>query len=392
MDKAYLIYKKNYKLLIISTVVIAFFFGMQANTLPLYVLELGGSAADVGIVSGIGSIAALFFRVLAGHFLDKIGRRPIYLLGILFYIAATVGYILVPNKYAVMAFKALSGVGICCVTSSIGAILSDIAPEKLLNALFTITVAQIFGGLVAPTLGIFLAESIGYMWLYVITGAGLIAAFIVSLQIKYEKHAPPSRPVDEAAEKPRGIGRLIEKPALLPSLGMIFFGLAQSSIFGFVASFGKTIGIENIGFFFIIHGLVTLLLRPVLGRFSREIFRNKVFAVGLVFFEVSLVLFLFAQNAFFIGAAAFAFAIGYSSIQPMLNSLALSRASAARKGAANATFYFFWDIGFGFGSVALGAVATGSGYPTIYIIGIISLLILGAIFWRFLAYRKEKAR
>lgn len=384
------LYTRNYRLLIISTTVIAFFFGMQSNTLPLYVLELGGTATHVGIVSGIGSITALFFRVIAGLLLDRKGRKIVYVSGISLYVLATIGYVTAPNLTLVLLFKAVTGIGMCAVTSSIGAILSDIMPDRLMDGLFTITVAQTFGAILAPTIGIFIADRAGYRLLYAITGIGLIAALLISLRMSYEKYAPAVN-TDAADKQPFHIRQFVEMKAIVPAVCMVFYGLAQCGIMGFVASYGKTLGIQNIGFFFIINGLVTFLIRPVLGRFSEERYRNKLFTFGAASLLAALILFLLAKNAVLLGAAAVAYSMGYCASQPILNALALSRAPDGRKGAANATYYIFWDMGYGFGSVALGASATALGYHSIYFIGIVALAVLVAIYWKLLSKKRSEA-
>src|SRR5262249_58926607 len=56
-------------------------FGMQmlTATLPLYVVEMGGTAADAGLVTGALAFTAMILRPLVGWVADAWRRRPLVL-------------------------------------------------------------------------------------------------------------------------------------------------------------------------------------------------------------------------------------------------------------------------------------------------------------------------
>ena len=72
-------------------------FGMQmlVATLPLYVINLGGSQTDAGLVSGALAFTALLFRPLMGYLTDAWRRRPLVLMGTACYGLASIVYLAV---------------------------------------------------------------------------------------------------------------------------------------------------------------------------------------------------------------------------------------------------------------------------------------------------------
>jgi len=382
--------RKNYRQLLISHGLVGFFFGMQAQSLPLYVLELGGNASHVGMIAGLGPFMALFFRPLTGYFLDTRGRKIVLLAGIWIYIIVTMGYVFAPSIVFLFILRGMAGMALSATTSTVGAAASDLRPDDLTRSLYTIGIIQIVSSVSAPMISIFIATHIGFRLMYVINSMGFAAALFTAHKINYEKVLPKAKRANTSkAHGERGISKILETSALIPSCCMIFHGLANSSMMSFAGSYGKTIGIGNIGFFFLINGAVTLLIRPILWKYAAPSYRNRVFAVGVSAFVIAIVLFIFSSSWIWLAVASIPYSIAFSTIPPIINSIALSAAPAHRKGTANSTYYMFWDFGFGGGSIMLGSVASGYGYTSIFLIGIASALVLGFIYWRFLSLKKK---
>ena len=91
-------------------------------------------------------------------------------------------------------------------------------------------------------------------------------------------------------------------------------------------------------------------------------------------------------SAYTLGAFALAavlYGLGYGSLQPTLNALAVKKCEMQKRGAANATFYISMDLGIGGGSIMLGYLANIIDLPNIYwissffvVVGFVLYLIL----------------
>jgi predicted MFS family arabinose efflux permease len=99
------------------------------------------------------------------------------------------------------------------------------------------------------------------------------------------------------------------------------------------------------------------------------------FAVGLIVLSQinSLIGFMFA--AIFIG-------MGFGSVQPCLQTLAIQRAAPQRIGHATSTFFTFYDLGIALGSILLGILITAQGYSMSYLLCAV-IVLLSLLFYKF---------
>jgi len=114
-------------------VILANFFyalGVQAMnaTLPVYILNIGGTQAQAGLIGGLTSITALLFRPLVGWLTDVWRRRPIALTGVSFYGLSSVIYAL-SSSIGFLAFgRVVQGLGISCYSTASTSYVADIVP------------------------------------------------------------------------------------------------------------------------------------------------------------------------------------------------------------------------------------------------------------------------
>ena len=88
-------------------------FGMQmlVATLPVYVIRLGGSQADAGLVSGAVAFTALLFRPFVGWLTDAWRRLPLVRIGASCYGLASVIYLLAGSIPPLLLGRFVHGVG-----------------------------------------------------------------------------------------------------------------------------------------------------------------------------------------------------------------------------------------------------------------------------------------
>lgn len=106
---------------------------MIGSTLPYYVIVLGGSPSQAGVMTGLLTLAALMSRPFVGRIVDTRGRRIVTIFGIFIFLSGTLVYIFSMNVMAVMVFRVIQGVGIACISTANGTIAADVLPEKRLS-------------------------------------------------------------------------------------------------------------------------------------------------------------------------------------------------------------------------------------------------------------------
>ena len=128
-------------------------FGIVIPVLPLYAEHFGATAVQIGWLVGIFSLAQFFFAPIWGKVSDRLGRKPVLLLGLF---GTVIGYVLMGLATSVtMLFVArlidgISGANI----GAAQAYLADIsAPENRARAMGLLGAAFGLGFVFGPALG-----------------------------------------------------------------------------------------------------------------------------------------------------------------------------------------------------------------------------------------------
>ncbi len=102
--------------------------GMVAPILPVYAEALGASGPLVALTFAAFAITQIFISPFAGRIADRYGRKPFIVAGASTYIVASLGWLFVEDIYAVIAFRALTGVGSALIFSLASAYIGDLTP------------------------------------------------------------------------------------------------------------------------------------------------------------------------------------------------------------------------------------------------------------------------
>ena len=127
---------------------------------------LGNSNLEIAIASAVMTLSIIIFTVPFGRFSDKVGRKPLILLGRGLLFLVPIMYAFAQNVYYVYAANILAGF---CVASGMNAVIAyiyDIAPEEErgshLAVYSTFTgVVYLIGSLIAGILGQIILDSSG---------------------------------------------------------------------------------------------------------------------------------------------------------------------------------------------------------------------------------------
>ena len=108
---------------------VSFPFGILSFVLPIYGKELGASALEVGGFFSALSLVPVIIRPFLGRALDRWGRRPFLLLGLLGYAGATVTFCLADTVLILTTARFIQGLGQSFLWLSAYTIVADVAEE-----------------------------------------------------------------------------------------------------------------------------------------------------------------------------------------------------------------------------------------------------------------------
>ena len=337
---------------------------------PLYILKLGGGNSGAGLSTGVYSLTALIFRPLVGHLLDNSGRKRVLFSGLLMLVVGIVLMNVYDSIFLVLAARVIQGIGFSITSTAAATLTADVVPrERLSEGMGYYGVSMMVTNSLGPLLGLIIAEALGYKPLFLLLLPLLLISAIAGLFLKGENLKIP------VVKEKLSLKKLvtIEKSALPASSMMIFASLSYGAIITFLAPFAFSRGIEDVQFFFIIYPAAVIFIRMITGRFSDRINPVKIIIPSIILASAALLVIYGAHTVKALAVASCLYGLGYGTLQPILNALAVKNCLPQNRGAANATFFIAFDLGIGAGSIILGFISKNVSFSSIYIISAVSV-------------------
>jgi MFS family permease len=366
-----------------------FYLGFQLllPVLPLYAASLGGREADVGLIIGVFALAAMLLRPIAGDLADRVGRRPLVLLGTAIFALAPLGYAAVRTIPALLATRVFHGVGMGVAPTAATVIATDLtAPERRGAAMGVFGLASGLALALGPYLGIELSRRLGFGVTFLaaaaLEGLALALAWLLpETRTAGARSGPPPAAAPSGRRLRRAAGRWFSATAVYPSSLVLALYVSYGGIASFLPLFAVRRALGNPGLFFLVYALASLAVRPVAGRLSDRLGRRCLVAPALVVVAASLVLLGLARSPRALLLAAALYGTGFGAAQPALLAMAADRAPAGERGRAMGTLYTAWELGISGGSILLGVCAARLGYAAMWGVaaGCAALGALGAL-------------
>jgi Arabinose efflux permease len=247
----------------------------------------------------------------------------------------------------------------------------------------SISVAMVLG----PGLGLYVLEHYGYNSLFLFSNLFIAMSLIISaMNFYYNRHqnstnheAGQQVPVKEPPAEMTSSQKL---KALFPAFLFFIIATTYSTIMIFLPPYASSLGIRNIGLFFIVIALAMTFTRLTTGRIADRFGRNILIVVGLILLTIALQYLAMATSLLMLVIAAAIYGLGFGTVQPIFNAMAISLAPSSRRGWASAMFLSAQDTGGIVGSLIWGVISEAFGYTYIYSISAILTLATIGIYYR----------
>lgn len=327
--------------------------------LPVYLQQIGSSAAQIGLIAGVMRVSMLCARPVAGRLLDRFGRRPVIFAGGLVTIVAIASLFLFPTVGApFLLFRIVQGVATALVDSGLGTIVADLAPPMLRTRVFALyTVWLTLPGGVMPALGEAIARHAGFFPIFGVAALTLAGAIVLL------KRLPETLPaVPEHAVVSWSLGRAAA-PVLVGGT-IVGFVFGVSSVFVPVAPIAEAPG--RVGAFFFAYFVGLFGMRLASGMGLPWLARPTILLPAYASMAVGLAILPLGGSAVLLVIVGLACGTGHGTAVPILYSLLLFGISKDRRGWAVASLAASFDTGLILSSVGLGLVAEWVGYRGIF--------------------------
>ncbi|WP_053217514.1 MFS transporter [Virgibacillus senegalensis] len=358
------------------------------TTLPMYVMEeLGGNEAEGGLLVTIMLVSAIIVRPFSGKLLEAAGKKRILVVSVLLFAVTTCLYMWMDQFTGLLVLRFFHGLSFGVATTATGAIAADVIPparrgEGLGYFAMSMNIAIVVGPFIGLTMLHYTSFQNLFLTLSLIMAAGTVIAFMVHVPKELNKIKP-------AGKQKWSVHDLFEVKALPVALISCLVAFAYSSIISFISVYSNSLGLSAVSsYFFVVFALVMILSRPYLGRAFDMKGPGYVILPCLLMFGIGLAVLSMTQSAWMLLVSAALIGLGYGSLLPSFQTMAVQTAPAHRSGHATATFFTLYDSGIALGSYVLGLLAAYMDFPTIYLLcAIVPVAVIGL----FLLYQ-QKAR
>ncbi|HSE93435.1 MAG TPA: MFS transporter [Methylomirabilota bacterium] len=360
-----------------------FFFFASLNgfvLLPLYILRLGGTEVEIGLVMALHSGVGIVCQPLLGPWVDAAGRRPFMLLG--------VGLVLLSALLATAAtsiawlavVRALQGIGFSAFFVANYTYVIDLVPaERRGWALGIYGVSGMISTALTPLVGEAIIRTLGFRPFFGL--CALLAAVSGVLVWQLAEPARAEAPTTRAWEIARaGVGDMLQ----LHMAVTVFFGLGTGTVFVFLPTFAEDLGVTTLALFYTAYAMAAMGVRVVAGGLIDTRGRRAVI-VPSMFLQAAAAALLAGLGAAVtrtspapalpvLIVAGLMSGAAHGFLYPGLAALVADRAPPERRGAVVGVFSAVFLVGNAGGAFAFGYVAHAFGYAAMW--GLLAALLL----------------
>ncbi len=351
--------------------------GMLLPVLPRYVEDvLDGGGVAVGASVGAFAVSAALVRPLVGRLGDRLGRRPLAVVGGGIAALSIAGYGLVESIPVLVAFRLVTGLGEAGFFVGVATAAQDLSPDDRRGEAASFFSTSIYGGLaVGPFLGeaLYRAGGPGRVWLVatLLAGTGALVALLIPAALGRQPIDAEADPTD--GPPPRR--RLLHPAAVMPGT-ILLMGLVGFAAFAaFLAIHLEDLGIEDAGPYFLVYGITVLIVRILGARLPDRLGAIRTTTLALLAVAAGMAILTVVDVAPGIYAGTFVFSVGMSLLFPALFSLVVNAAPANERSHAVGTFSLFFDLSQGGGAPLLGIFVdlTGTDRAAFAVAGLVAL-------------------
>ena len=341
------LWTKDFTLITLANLLMAVAFYFMVPILPVFLSDrFAATESQIGLVLSFYTIAALLIRPFAGYALDAIGRYSIYVISLLLFSTIFFGYVWATSILFVLILRFIHGLTWGSMSSAGSTIAVDLVPLKRRGegiGIFglSMTIAMAIG----PLIAIAITGDSSYKRLFYSAAGFSFLGLVLALFVRIPKITP--------VKKKFKITSLIEKKALPVSLNVFLVSIPYGGIISFIALYGRSIGIDSSGLFFLLIAIGITISRVISGKSFDRFGPKRICILGLVLLIAGLFMLALNQSYFGYHLSALILGFGFGIIMATFQAIANHKIKADKRGAANSTYLTFFDSGIGFGMLLL---------------------------------------
>jgi MFS family permease len=327
---------------------------VMTPVIPLYVKDLGGSAFVAGLVLLAFAVPSFTIRPFVGHLADTWSRAGVFMVGLAI---LSVGSLLCLVPFIAMLFIGNIARGAGWAGMNVGGytMLATAAPASRrgeASGYYTGVMTSVH--IVFPAVGLWLIAAQGASAVFLLSALLALAGIPVMAVLARLVRSEAKAAAQDTAPASAGF---LDRGVLIATGINLCSTLVSPSIMAFLPLYARELGIANIGWFYVVAGVTSIFVRPLLGKKSDAMGRGPALAMGLASQLLGFVLIVAASDIEVILVGGFFVSVGMAMISSISTALALDLSDPRSRGRSMATFSMSFQVGAGLGAVIAGAIA-----------------------------------
>ncbi len=367
------------------------------STITEYVTAMGASVTIAGLVSGLYVVGGLFSRIYSGSAMEKNGWKKIAVIFSIIHFAASVMYHFTTNIALLLIVRFIHGIGFGATMNAVMLIaMSSLPKSRYGEATGYFMMSTSLGVAVGPFVGGLIYDHFGGNGCFL--AAGIFSFIIViSVLLSETKNIDPyylrkgQKKILSEKKDRFTLNKLFEIKAIPISLCIFCLCFGYAALMSFYRLYAQETNLtKEFSSFFLIYAAVLLVSRPFVGKLQDKIGDNAICYPCITAQVIGIVLLAWKPCMITIIICAICGALGYGTLNSVLNVIVNRQASDERRPYAVTTYWAFSDLGVGIAPVILGAIAASSGYHVLYYVSAAISLIALPIYWYFWGRKRVK--
>lgn len=356
-------------------------FGIIIPVLPFYAENMGASPTELGLLMAIYSLMQLLFAPMWGRVSDRIGRKPVIMIGI---IGLSVSFFLMAistELWMLFAARIIGGILSSANMPTVMAYVADITTdEDRGKGMGIIGAATGLGFIFGPAIGGVFSE-IQLNLPFFIAGASSLFTFFLVIAVLKETLTPEKR--NTSTKQNQSFKKALNGPISMLFFLQFFVSISLAGLeatFAYFAAVRANLDAVKLGYIFMIMGLAQAFVQGgLIGKLTKKFGEGTVIQMGIIISAIGFGLILLTKD--FITAAIYLtiFGVGNGLIRPGVSSL-LTKKSSTGHGSTTGLLSSFDSLGRIIGP-PLGGWLYSISFNLPYVSGIV-LSIIAVLFYQ----------
>ncbi len=351
-------------------------FGIVIPIMPFFVTDLGGGPTVLGLFMASYSLMQFFFAPFWGRLSDRIGRRPVLLIGLLGYGFTFILFGFASKLWMIFAIRILSGIISSATLPTAMAYIADTTEgNERSKGMGLMGAAMGMGMIFGPAIGGWLGHH-GFALPFFAAGALCLltfpfAFFFLSESLKEKTIGNTRFNFKLSMDTIRHPLFLLFTLAFISNFTMAMF----ETTFALFAAAKIGFGPRELGILFAVLGVVGVIVQgSLIGRLVKRFGDINLIKGGLFIAAVGMLSILDAHSMFFMLVTTSVFYVGISLISPSLSTL-VTKNSLDGQGVSLGLMQSFGSLGRIIGPVT-GGILYGANISIPYFSGAAFLLLI----------------